>query len=135
MSDHDGVEATPQASTPYLSRRSVLRVGLAALAAAQLPDGLVSPAFGQSAKPTDNLIYWDYTGTKLVPNIARAWEVSADGRVTTVHLRRGMKWSDGHPFTADDFVFWFEDVYSNKDLVPTPLSVMTINGKPISVRK
>ena len=33
-------------------------------------------------------------------------------------LRRGMKWSDGQPFTADDFVFWYEDVYQNKDLVP-----------------
>jgi peptide/nickel transport system substrate-binding protein len=28
-----------------------------------------------------------------------------------------MKWSDGKPFTADDFVFWFEDIYRNKDLV------------------
>ena len=32
-------------------------------------------------------------------------------------------------------VFWFEDVYSNRDLVPVPLSVMTINGKPLAVRK
>ena len=39
------------------------------------------------------------------------------------------------PFTADDFVFWFEEVYSNKELVPTPLSVMSINGKPIAVKK
>ena len=83
----------------------------------------------------DKLLYWDYTGTKLVPNIARGWEVSPDGRVTTLLLRRGMKWSDGHPFTADDFVFWFEDVYQNKELVPTPLTVMTINGKPIAIRK
>ena len=46
-----------------------------------------------------------------------------------------MKWSDGAPFTADDFVFWFEEVYSNKEIVPVPLSVMTINGKPISIKK
>ena len=39
------------------------------------------------------------------------------------------------PFTADDFVFWFEDVYQNKELVPTPLTVMTINGKPITIKK
>ena len=32
-----------------------------------------------------------------------------------------MRWSDGQPFTADDFVFWFEDLYQNKELVPTPL--------------
>ena len=70
-----------------------------------------------------------------MPNIARGWEVSPDGRVTTLLLRRGMKWSDGQPFTADDFVFWFEDLYQNKDVVPIPLPVMTINGKPIAVRK
>src|SRR5215469_14721621 len=90
---------------------------------------------GHRAAQNDKLLYWDYTGTKIVPNIARAWDVSSDGRVITISLRRGMKWSDGHPFTADDFVFWFEEVYSNKELVPTPLSVMTINGKPIAVKK
>jgi peptide/nickel transport system substrate-binding protein len=90
---------------------------------------------GHRAAQNDKLLYWDYTGTKIVPNIARAWDVSADGRTITISLRRGMKWSDGQPFTADDFVFWFEEVYSNKELVPTPLSVMTINGKPITVKK
>ena len=29
-----------------------------------------------------------------------------------------MKWSDGQPFTADDFMFWYEDMYQNKDLNP-----------------
>jgi peptide/nickel transport system substrate-binding protein len=90
---------------------------------------------GHRAAQNDKLLYFDYTGTKIVPNIARGWEVSPDGKVTTLQLRRGMRWSDGHPFTADDFVFWFEDCYQNKELVPTPLSVMTINGKPIAVRK
>ena len=90
---------------------------------------------GHRAAQNDKLLYFDYTGTKIVPNIARAWEVSPDGKVTTLLLRRGMKWSDGQPFTADDFVFWYEDLYQNKELVPTPLSVMTINGKPIAIRK
>jgi peptide/nickel transport system substrate-binding protein len=90
---------------------------------------------GNRVAQNDKLLFFDYTGTKIVPNIARGWEVSPDGRITTLLLRRGMKWSDGHPFTADDFVFWFEDLYQNKDLVPTPLPVMTINGKPIALRK
>jgi ABC-type transport system substrate-binding protein len=85
---------------------------------------------GHRVAQNDKLLYYDYTGTKLVPNIARAWEVSADGKVTTLLLRRGMRWSDGQPFTADDFIFWYQDVYLNKDLVPTPLSVMTVGGKP-----
>ncbi len=40
---------------------------------------------GHRVAQNDKLLYWDYTGTKLVPNIARAWEVSPDGKVTT-HL-------------------------------------------------
>src|SRR6266496_4437047 len=83
----------------------------------------------------DKLIFFDYTGTKLVPNVAKSWEVSPDGKVTTLTLRKGMKWSDGQPFTSDDFVFWFEDVYQNKDLVPTPIIAMSINGKPIKIEK
>jgi len=90
---------------------------------------------GHRVAQNDKLLYYDYTGTKLVPNIARAWEVSPDGKVTTLSLRRGMRWSDGQPFTADDFVFWYQDVYNNKDLVPTPLTVMTIGGKPIAIEK
>jgi peptide/nickel transport system substrate-binding protein len=90
---------------------------------------------GHRVAQNDKLLYYDYTGTKIVPNIARAWEVSPDGKVTTLSLRRGMKWSDGQPFTADDFVFWYQDVYNNKDLVPTPLTVMTIGGKPIAIEK
>src|SRR5262245_30134391 len=90
---------------------------------------------GHRAAQNDKLLYWDYTGTKIVPNIARAWGVSPDGKITTLMLRRGMRWSDGQPFTADDFVFWYQDVYNNKDLVPTPLSVMTIGGKPIAIEK
>jgi peptide/nickel transport system substrate-binding protein len=78
----------------------------------------------------DHLLFWDYTGDKIVPNIARGWEISDGGRTLTLHLRRGMKWSDGQPFTTDDFLFWYQDMYLNKDLVPTPSAAMMINGKP-----
>ena len=77
----------------------------------------------------DHLLFWDYTGDKVTPNIAKGYEMQDGGRTLVLHLRRGMKWSDGKPFTADDFVFWFEDIYRNKDLVPTPSAAMAINGK------
>jgi peptide/nickel transport system substrate-binding protein len=83
----------------------------------------------------DHLLFWDYTGDKITPNIARGYEMQDGGRTIVVHLRRGMKWSDGKPFTADDFVFWFEDIYRNKDLVPTPSAAMAINGKQGEVQK
>jgi peptide/nickel transport system substrate-binding protein len=84
---------------------------------------------------TDHILFWDYAGDTVVPNIARAWEVGDGGRTLTLHLRLGMKWSDGHPFTADDFIFWYEDMYHNKELVPTPSSTMMIDGKPGEVAK
>ena len=83
----------------------------------------------------DNLLYWDYTGSTVVPNIARGWEFADDGRTFILYLRRGMKWSDGHPFTADDFVFWYEDMYHNQELVPTKAVQMTVNFKPVVLEK
>jgi peptide/nickel transport system substrate-binding protein len=100
--------------------------------------GFIGPADvfnGFRAGMNDKILYFDYTGTQVVPNLAKGWELSADGRITTIFLRRGMKWSDGHPFTADDFIFWYEDMYQNKDLVPTQSPVMTINFKPVVLEK
>src|SRR5262245_60797311 len=56
MSDHDEVERTPEPSSLHPSRRNVLRAGLVALAATQLPDGLVAPAAAQTGKPGASLI-------------------------------------------------------------------------------
>jgi peptide/nickel transport system substrate-binding protein len=89
----------------------------------------------RAATGPDSLLFWDYTGQVVVPNIARDWEVTEEGRVITLYLREGMKWSDGEPFTADDFVFWFEDIYSNEELIPRPSIYMTINGKPGTLEK
>src|SRR5919198_3801374 len=82
-----------------------------------------------------HILFWDYTGNGVVPNLAKGWEVTDGGRTITIFLRKGMKWSDGHPFTADDFVFWYEDMYLNEELVPTKTAVMSINGKPGVVEK
>jgi peptide/nickel transport system substrate-binding protein len=78
----------------------------------------------------DKILFWDYTGNVAVPNVAKGWEITDDGRTFTVLLRKGMKWSDGHLFTADDFMFWYEDIYQNTTLLPTKTPVLAINGKP-----
>lgn len=89
----------------------------------------------RAASGTDGILYWNHTGDTVVPNIARAFEVGDGGRTLTLRLRRGMKWSDGQPFTADDFMFWFEDMYGNKELLPNKPAVMTINGKGGTLEK
>ena len=59
---------------------------------------------------------------KLLPDILAAVDVQ-DGRVFTLRLRSGHKWSDGHPFTSEDFRYWFEDVAQNSQLSPSGLPV------------
>ena len=95
--------------------------------------GFTGPGDGENGNrlvATDKLLFWDYTGTKIRPCVARGWRQSDDGRRTTIFLRKGMRWSDGHPFTAADFVFWFEDIYSNRELQPTTDPFFTVNGTP-----
>ncbi len=66
----------------------------------------------------DPLVRWspDY---QVVPNLAEKWDIDQDGRVFTFHLVKGVRWSDGHPFTADDILFYFEDILFNEELTST----------------
>ena len=83
----------------------------------------------------DHMLFWDYTGNNPGPNVIKNWEVANDGREFTLHLREGMKWSDGAPFTADDFEFWYEYMYNNDELVPTKSSWFSINSKQGKLEK
>jgi peptide/nickel transport system substrate-binding protein len=67
----------------------------------------------------------------LKPDILKSIDVK-DGRIFTLHLRKGMKWSDGQPFTAEDFRYWFEDVAQNSKLSPSglPVSLMPRGQSP-----
>ncbi|HEU5077628.1 MAG TPA: ABC transporter substrate-binding protein [Opitutaceae bacterium] len=65
-----------------------------------------------------NLVRWSPEGYPIVPHIAKSWEISPDYRVFTFHLRQGMKWSDGAPVTADDFVYWYEMEVKGLDIPP-----------------
>jgi peptide/nickel transport system substrate-binding protein len=82
----------------------------------------------------DGFLYWDYEYKNIVPNIARDFEVSKDLKEVTLHLRRGMRWSDGHPFTADDVMFWREDINLNPD-IGYPSITLSIDGKNVAVEK
>jgi len=90
---------------------------------------------GNRINSADKILTFDYTGTKIVPSLARDWKVSDDGKTTTIFLRKGAKWSDGTPFTANDFMFWYDDIYLNKNIVPTPFFEFQINGKDGKMRK
>ncbi|MDC1288243.1 ABC transporter substrate-binding protein, partial [Gammaproteobacteria bacterium] len=57
-----------------------------------------------------------------------------EGRVFTLHLRKGHKWSDGHPFTSEDFRYYWEDIANNPELAKSgPPRALLIDGKPPQV--
>lgn len=85
------------------------------------------------ASGPDRWLWIDYTYTTLVPNIARGFELSDDATTLTILLRRGMRWSDGAPFTSDDVLFWYQDIYLNAELIPIPHPRMQLHGEPIVI--
>jgi alpha-galactoside transport system substrate-binding protein len=72
-----------------------------------------------------------------VPNLAMSWEWSSDGKSLTMPLVKGIKWSDGQPFTADDVLFTWNDVILDPGVVKawTKRSAWQIDGKDINLEK
>jgi peptide/nickel transport system substrate-binding protein len=69
----------------------------------------------------------------VVPNVAKSWKWNDDYTELVVHLRKGHKWSDGHPFTADDVVFWYEDLILDKNVYEKAPDRWLFAGKPMKV--
>jgi peptide/nickel transport system substrate-binding protein len=66
----------------------------------------------------------------IVPDILESLEVQ-EGRVFTLRLRTGHRWSDGQPFTTEDFRYYWEDVANNRELSPSgPPRDMLVDGQP-----
>ncbi len=62
------------------------------------------------------LIRWDRSGLRPTPGLAKEWKIEDGGRRYILYLRKGLKWSDGGPFTSEDIMFWYEDVATNEEL-------------------
>jgi peptide/nickel transport system substrate-binding protein len=68
------------------------------------------------------------------PALAKSWKISPDGRTFTLQLRKGIRFSDGQPFNADDVVFSFT-VYMDEAVDSPQRDLLIIDGKPIAVTK
>jgi len=75
------------------------------------------------------LVRWSPMGYPIAPNVAKSWEASEDYRVWTVRLRRGMRWSDGHPFTTEDVMYWWEHEMKAFDQIETAAPFMVVEGE------
>lgn len=62
------------------------------------------------------------------PNVVSAISVNEDATVYTMTLREGLRWSDGAPVTADDFIFWQDSVLTDTRITPTPPEWIAAGG-------
>lgn len=98
---------------------------------------LTAPIEGQNrASPTmydywtiDPLTIFSPDGSEIIPNVAQSWQISEDNKTITLFLRKGIKWSDGEPYTANDILFWWNDVVLNDELTPSKPTILTRGGE------
>ncbi len=83
---------------------------------------------------TADLIHINRGTLKTEPSLAKSWSVSRDGRQYTLQLRRGVRFSDGEPFNADDVIFSFQ-VYLDEKVDSSQRDLLVVGGKPINVVK
>ncbi len=83
----------------------------------------------------ENLVRWNADGTQVIPNTAESWDINNGGKEYVFHLRDGLKWSDGQAFTADDILFWWTDVETDKEIHPDgPHPYFVVAGEPATVK-
>lgn len=68
--------------------------------------------------PTENGLTVDPTASRILPNFIESWRFSDDARQITFKLRSGIRWSDGHPLTSDDFIFFHQHAMLNAEIMP-----------------
>lgn len=81
------------------------------------------------------LVRWTPDWTQVIPSLAEEVTASDDAATYTFKLREGLKWSDGQPFTVDDIMFWYEDVFLNAALTPDKNPIFVVGGEPVVVTK
>jgi len=126
--------AEPPAATPTATRREQRLVSAtisdpktfnSLLAVDQASATAVNDLF-------DALVRLNPQTLEMEPMLAERWEYNADGTVCTFHLRRGVRWHDGQPFTAADVAFTFDATYDER--VPNSMKyLLLVDGKRIQV--
>lgn len=79
------------------------------------------------------LVRWNPEWTEVIPDLAKSVEVNDNATEYTFTLREGTRWSDGEPFTADDLVWWNENVLRNTKITPAAPDWLTAGGETVKV--
>ncbi len=69
----------------------------------------------QESQYGHSALRWIDDGLGIAPGMCDTWSANADNTVWTLHVREGLKWSDGKPCTVDDILFWWEDLNQQSD--------------------
>ncbi len=89
-------------------------------------------AFGRHVY--DPILRWPRDPKDAVePGLANEWHWSDGGKTLTLHLREGLKWSDGHPFTTEDITFWWYNIELDTNITATPHGEWVIGGVPMEL--
>jgi len=83
---------------------------------------------------SSDLLHIDAISQQTAPALAKSWKVSRDGLKYTLTLRRGLRFSDGQPFSADDVVFTFR-LHLDEKVHSAQRDLLVIGGQPITVKK
>jgi len=80
-----------------------------------------------------NLVRFSDDLVTIVPNVAKGWKWNKDFTQLTFYLRKGHKWSDGAPFTAEDVKFWYDNLAMDKNVIAKPKDYVLVGGKRMTV--
>lgn len=80
-------------------------------------------------------VHWVKDGLDKRPGLAKGWDFNDDKTEYTLYFREGTRWSDGEPFTVDDFLYWWEDMVLNADHPDVPPDYMISGGATAEVTK
>jgi len=83
----------------------------------------------------DSLVEANPVTKEIEPGLAKSWEYSDDGTTVTLNLRKGVKWSDDEPFTADDVIFTFNNLTLNPNAEANEVSRYEIEGEMVEFTK
>ena len=82
-----------------------------------------------------SLVHFDMVTQEPTPGLAEAWSVETDQKTWTFKLRKGLRWSDGQPLTADDVVFTWNDLIYNPEFSRFTREMLRVDGKAFTMTK
>jgi peptide/nickel transport system substrate-binding protein len=129
--------ALPEKYEPGIGKRGGMRI----ISSTSLPKTF-NAALAAETSSTDvigqmylGLVTTNAITTELEPSLAESWTLSPDKKTYTFTLRKGLKWSDGKPLTADDVVFTYNEIIDNKDIPNNYRDGLLINDQFPKVTK